>query len=787
MSNLNFKWGNHAGLPKSLAAQDVGALFFTKDEGALYLGVESGKAPRRIQGTVQYYADLTQFKSDVLPPYSADVIYYIASENALVKWSGEKIAADGNKTSGEFVVLNVTASEFTTKVSQLSGEIAANASDITTLSAQVGTNEKENTTAFGRIKSLEDSVTTLEGLLGLGGGTEGATIEQRIATLESWKTDIDSWKTTISNTVSTHTSEIGANASAISTNAAAIEGVAGRVTTAEGKITAAESNISNAQNDISGLKTRMGAAEGTIAGHTQTLATQGGDIATLQSAVEYLNENTIPGLDGRITDNATNISALEGRVGGHDTNISDLTGRMTAVEGVASSAKTTADKNKEDITGLTSTTEGLRTDLGQKTDGASASGSAFARIAQVKSDLSTLNTKVIGEGGLTSKVSTLEGEMDTAQSDISGLKTTTEQHTSDIGKNASAIAANTTAIGTKASQEALNALATRVGTAEGNISTNAAGISGINDKIGTSNDDKTKATVYGAIAKVASDLATEEGARTTLAGRVSTVEDLVGNADSAANASGNAYARIKNLQSRMGSVEDKNATQDTAIAKAQADATAAGNQANTNKGDIATLTSKFNDYYTESEIDAKIGTKPSHIDATTIYGAIDEVYSDLNAELVDHIKAANALTYKGGVTADSWKNIKDAAAEIGFVYVVTETAGQFDVNGTTKTCHAGDMFIATGTEVDGVLSDPTWIHVASGYQKEMQGKLALADVDGDSKAKVEVSLTSLNGAGAHGDLGQFTIESVSKNLEITTVSANDVVTGMKVQMVWDTF
>lgn len=787
MSNLNFKWGNHAGLPKSLAAQDVGALFFTKDEGALYLGVESGKAPRRIQGTVQYYADLSQFKSDVLPPYSADVIYYIASENALVKWSGEKIDANGNKTSGEFVVLNVTASEFTTKVSQLSGDIAANAGDITALNAQVGTNEKENTTAFGRIKSLEDSVQTLEGLLGLGGGTEGATIEQRIATLESWKGDIDSWKTTISSTVSSNTSEIATNASAISTNASAIEGVAGRVTTAEGKITTAESNISTAQNDISGLKTKMGNAEGTIATHTQTLATHGGDIALLQSAVENLNENTITGLDDRITKNATDIAELVEDIAGHQDNIDDLTERMTTVEGVAGGAKTTADKNKQDIAGLTSTTNTLRTDLGKKGDGASESGSAFARIAQVKSDLSTLNATVTGADGLNSKVSTLEGEMDTAQSDISGLKTTTEQHTSDIGKNASAIAANTTAIGGKAAQSDLDALAKRVTTAEGSIKTNAAGITGINDKIGTSNDDKNKSTVYGAIAQVVSDLGVETGARELLAGRVSTVEDLVGNANSAANASGNAYARIKNLQSRMETAETKNGTQDTAIAKAQADATAAGNAASKNAGDIANLTSKFNDYYTDEEIDAKIGTKPSHIDATTIYGAIDEVYGDLSKELVDHIKAANALTYKGGVTADSWKNIKDAAAEVGFVYVVTETAGQFDVNGTTKTCHAGDMFIATGTEVDGVLSDPTWVHVASGYQKEMQGKLALVDVDGDSKAKVEVSLTSLNGAGAHGDLGQFTIESGSKNLEITTVSANDVVTGMKVQMVWDTF
>lgn len=85
MANLNFKWGVHSKLPKSVDAADIGTLFFTKDERSLYLGAEAGKAPKRIQGVVQYYADLTAFKSDVLPPYSSDVIYYIASENALVR------------------------------------------------------------------------------------------------------------------------------------------------------------------------------------------------------------------------------------------------------------------------------------------------------------------------------------------------------------------------------------------------------------------------------------------------------------------------------------------------------------------------------------------------------------------------------------------------------------------------------------------------------------------------------------------------------------------------------
>lgn len=195
MANLNFKWGLHRNLPASLTEAQIGSLFFTKDEGSLYLGIEAGKKPQRIQGVVQYYEDLTQFKSNVLPPYSEDIIYYIASESALVKWSGKKVAEDGTtKTSGEFTVLNVTASEFTDAVNNLNTSIAGNAtnigvnaSNITGLRTDLGTNDKTDTTAFLRIKALEEAVDALEKLTGTGGA--GNSLTERIKALEDWKAE----------------------------------------------------------------------------------------------------------------------------------------------------------------------------------------------------------------------------------------------------------------------------------------------------------------------------------------------------------------------------------------------------------------------------------------------------------------------------------------------------------------------------------------------------------------------------------------------------------------------
>jgi hypothetical protein len=313
----------------------------------------------------------------------------------------------------------------------------------------------------------------------------------------------------------------------------------------------------------------------------------------------------------------------------------------------------------------------------------------------------------------------------------------------------------------------LNALAGRVTTAEGTIVTHTNNIKDINDRIGTSTDGASKATVYGAIAQVKADLAAEESARSALGTRVGTAEQKLATAES----------DISGLKTRAGNIESKNSAQDTAIQTAQNKADSAYDQAQTNKNDIVDLTNNFSNYYNKTEVNTI---------QENLSKAIEDAESGIRDDLNQHIKAANALKYQGGVTATTWPNIKNATAEIGDTYVVTDTIGSFDINNVTTTCHAGDMLIATGSEnSEGKIpgNSITWVHVASGYQKEMQGVLSLEDADGSSAAKkVKVALTSLNGMGTKGDLGEFTIESASNNLEITTVAG-----GMKVQMVWDTF
>lgn len=74
-----------------------------------------------------------------------------------------------------------------------------------------------------------------------------------------------------------------------------------------------------------------------------------------------------------------------------------------------------------DLSALTTTVTGIRTDLGVKTDVANAEGSAFARIAKLSADLTAL--KGNGEGGIEDMINDAIAELDMTQLDIAASET----------------------------------------------------------------------------------------------------------------------------------------------------------------------------------------------------------------------------------------------------------------------------------------------------------------------------------------------------------------------------
>lgn len=104
MSNsILFKKGSYNDFKTNVLASGKkaipGALYLTEDDGGLYIG-KSDQTVQRIQGSVVFWPNITEFGEKVTPPYSEDVIYFLVEQNSLIRWDG---------TNGKWIILNQTA------------------------------------------------------------------------------------------------------------------------------------------------------------------------------------------------------------------------------------------------------------------------------------------------------------------------------------------------------------------------------------------------------------------------------------------------------------------------------------------------------------------------------------------------------------------------------------------------------------------------------------------------------------------------------------------------------
>lgn len=153
MAKILFKKGTWANLQANVIKDNKavdGALYLTEDEGGLYLGKSNGTV-KRISGSVLYFASLSEFEQGVKPPYSTDVIYFLADKDALVRWNGEK-----------WVVLNQTAESVTSALENLQDQIDIMKGNINTVTATAnGALQKTGGTMSGSINMGGNSVTNL--------------------------------------------------------------------------------------------------------------------------------------------------------------------------------------------------------------------------------------------------------------------------------------------------------------------------------------------------------------------------------------------------------------------------------------------------------------------------------------------------------------------------------------------------------------------------------------------------------------------------------------------------
>ena len=237
MSNILFKQGSYAGF-KALTSYEDGALYFTTDEGGLYLGTGTNSC-KRIQGSVLYFENLTRFENDVVkaPPYSTDVLYFVASEDALLRYTGSK-----------WVQVNVTVADF----NELTGRVDGVSSSLNTLTATVGKATEGSVSATGLFARIE----ALEALTGSGSGENS--LSSRLNTLEQWKLTADQ--------------NISDNATAASNAASAASAAQDTADSAAAKALANENAIKAINNAESGILATANEYTDTEVGKAKTYA-----------------------------------------------------------------------------------------------------------------------------------------------------------------------------------------------------------------------------------------------------------------------------------------------------------------------------------------------------------------------------------------------------------------------------------------------------------------------------------------------------------------------------------
>lgn len=353
-----------------------GALYFTEDEGGLYLG-KADKTVVRIQGTVHQYDTLKDFAEGTQPPYSKDIVYFIADKDALVRWNGSA-----------WVQLNTPAATS----AQMAADIKSNAEDISGLSDNlsdltdtVAANKEaiEATVAGidGRLTTAEGAIATLQGEIVLKATQEDleklaetvteqgdliAGITQNYVTNETFNTTVeginadikdlndalglgDGATGTIGNRLDALEADNGTNKENIATNAEniknlqdglsdtndAVDGLDGRLTTAEGEIDTLQQDLDKAEEDLGKVTERVTTAEGEIDTLQGEMTQAKSDIGGLQDAVSDLQSDSATKEElEQVNTNLTNeINDLKTKTDNTNTALNNLTTRVGTAEG----------------------------------------------------------------------------------------------------------------------------------------------------------------------------------------------------------------------------------------------------------------------------------------------------------------------------------------------------------------------------------------------------------------------------------------------------------------------
>ena len=515
------------------------------------------------------------------------------------------------------------------------------------------------------------------------------------------------------------------------------------------------------------------------------------------TALYYVEaDNALLGYDGKnwkqingTEELEDSLAALTNRVATNESDISELKGKMTTAEGKITTLENTVGKAAEGenaATGLIKDVADLKKAVGMGDNGeVEGIGST---VAQLVTDLDILEAKVQGADGNGGMVATLAdhtSRIGTAETDINNLETALGNYKTEVGQTyatktelaneksalqaeidadvaaEAAIAraaeqanANAAAGALSAAQNAQNDATealTKIGNASNglvkdvadNKAAAAAAQKTADDYIAEHKNDYTNKQIDDNI-KIVSDI---------VAGHTSTLDSLTGDDGLVAEAKAAADAAQKTvddyIEERKNDYTNEQIDAKVKVAKDAADV--ADGKAVANAGKISTLESKVSDLETNS------ATKTE----------LSEAETRLTNKIANDINAANAMDYKGGVASEDDLD-KKSDVKSGDTYVAT---GAFEFS-DGRIALPGDLIIATGDEVNGIIAAPTWEIVHTGYDASLEQELKT--VDG------KIQLTSKVGNANNGQVSFVAEAGSSAKVSV----ANNTVT---IGMVWEDF
>lgn len=686
MANLNFKYGASYAALKALSYAE-GTIYVTTEEKAMY--VDLGGNRLRLGQTIVFptWADFNE--NTTLPPQSPEAFYYIESENALLKYTGYSVDADGNVSGGAWKQINSTA-DLT--------------SEINSLKTRVSSLETTVTGHTSSIKTINDNIAAINQEIG-DPATNDAVATGIYALIDAEEARAKAAEKANATDIA---NEIARAKAAEQANATNIVGLTSKVNALESKDTELAQAIADEQTRAKAAEkanadaiaeevTRAKAAEKANADAIDAIKN---DILGVKSSINTINEDiealeaedisikqSISELSDTVVQNKTDLqTAIEAEKTRAEAAELGLDSRISSIE-TASLAYATKTYVDEKVAAEKSRAEAIEADLDDRLDDAESNISSQGdRIGALETDLGTVQGSV---SSLNTNLTNLQGIV-ANKANKTYVDEEIAKINAEIGDPADD-ATGTASTGLYALIDSLtggaSGLEARVEQAEKDIDALEAADTTINTELTNIKNNYVKISDYN------TKVAELEGDINANANDIDALETRAGNIESAATT----------LTNRVTAVENKNTEQDTLLT--------------TQSGKISNLETNL------AKLTSYVGTIPEDSEATNVIEYINSQFA-----------AADAMTYKGGI-ANVSELLAKTDVEAGDTYVITTN---HTANGVSY--YAGDLMVAAK---DGATVIGEWTHVTTGYQASQENKLVAKDNGVELQSYAGTSLGSL--------------------------------------------